>query len=382
MTDIFLDASMNCVDSDCEGDEDVRVKFKALTTAKSMCSCSTVGSFEDLDPTQVDFHLSGSVTTWKCRVLNLSQVSEGKPMSSLATHLLCVSEVLNGCDVPKARRFFDAVESGYCNDVPYHNQAHAASVVHFMHALLFHGGVADAVHQFFDRDVVVIGCLVAAAIHDYDHLGVNNKFLEVTQHQRALKFSSSINENHHFEAAMQLLMCPENNFLAHLSDTKSKQVRELVRSLVLATDAAEDSKFREDFKRNCFESGNFTLKSEADALLALQIALKCADLGHLATDWDEHVEWVARLEQEFFCQGDQEREHGFEEISFLMDRDVGGVSESQTGFFEFVAVPLFQVLISAFPSAQPMLEVVNSNFVEWKRIEQRRKELLRRHTMA
>lgn len=382
MTDIFLDSSSSCVDSDCEGDEDVRLKFKALTTAKSMRSCSTVGSFEDLDPTQVDFHLSDSVTTWKCRVLHLSQVSEGKPMSSLATHLLCLSEVLNGCDVPKVRRFFDAVESGYSNDVPYHNQAHAASVVHFMHALLFHGGVANAVHQFFDRDVVVIGCLVAAAIHDYDHLGVNNKFLEVTQHQRALKFSSSINENHHFEAAMQLLMCPENNFLAHLCDAKSKQVRELVRSLVLATDAAEDSKLREAFKKNCFESGNFTLKSEADALLALQIALKCADLGHLATDWEEHVEWVARLEQEFFCQGDQEREHGFEEISFLMDRDVGGVSESQTGFFEFVAVPLFQVLISAFPSAQPMLEVVNSNFVEWKRIEQRRKELLRRHTMA
>jgi len=379
MTDCFLDSSTG---SDCDCDEESCLKFKALTTAKSIRSCSTVSSFGELDLTQVDFHLSDSVATWKCSVLHLAQVSEGKPMSSLATHLLCTSGALNGCDVPKLRQFFDAVESGYGNNVPYHNQAHAASVVHFMHALLFHGGIADAVQQFFDRDVVVIGCLVAAAIHDYDHLGVNNKFLEVTQHQRALEFSSSINENHHFEAAMQLLMCPENNFLVHLGEVKSNQVRELVRSLVLATDAAEDCKFREDFKKDCFESGEFRLKSQAGALLALQIALKCADLGHLATDWEEHVEWVARLEQEFFCQGDLERQHGFEEISFLMDRDVGGVSESQTGFFQFVAVPLFKVLISAFPSAQPMLEMVNSNFVEWKRIEQRKKQLLRRHTMA
>jgi len=373
---------MCCADLDCDCEEESCLKFKALRTAKSMRSCSTVSSFGEFDPTQVDFHIFDSVATWKCSVLQLAQVSEGRPMSSLATHLLCASEVLSGCDVPKLRRFFDAVESGYCTNVPYHNQVHAASVVHFMHALLFHGGLADAVQQFFDHDVVVIGCVVAAAIHDYDHLGVNNKFLEVTQHERALKFGSSINENHHFEAAMQLLLCPENNFLAHLGAAKSNQVRELVRSLVLATDAAEDGKFREEFKKNCFESGEFKLKSQADAVLALQISLKCADLGHLATDWEEHVDWVARLEQEFFCQGDQERQHGFDEISFLMDRDVGGVSESQTGFFQFVAVPLFEVLILAFPNARPMLEMVNSNFDEWKRIEHRRKQLLRRHTMA
>jgi cAMP-specific phosphodiesterase 4/calcium/calmodulin-dependent 3',5'-cyclic nucleotide phosphodiesterase len=280
------------------------------------------------------------------------------------------------------RQFFNAVECGYCKDVPYHNQAHAASVVHFMHALLFHGGIADAVQGFFDRDVVVIGCLVAAAIHDYDHLGLNNKFLETTEHERSHKFTSSVNENHHFEAAMELLMCPENNFLPFLGETKSNEVQELVKALVLATDAAEDSTFRKGFEGSCFESGKFRLNSKADALLALQIALKCADLGHLATDWEEHVEWVARLEQEFFCQGDLEREHGFEEISFLMDRNVGGVSDSQTGFFEYVAVPLFQVLTAAFPRAQPMLDMVNSNFNEWKRIENKRKLLDRRHTMA
>merc|ERR1711865_1090760 len=70
---------------------------------------------------------------------------------------------------------------------------------------------------------------------------------------------------------------------------------------------------------------------------ALQIMLKCADLGHLALDWDAHLEWVDRLETEFFAQGDMEKDLEFDEISFLMDRDRPGVSKTQTGFFQFLS---------------------------------------------
>merc|ERR1712232_1296033 len=118
----------------------------------------------------------------------------------------------------------------------------------------------------------------------------------------------------------------------------------------------------------------------AERILALQIALKCADLGHLATDWDAHCEWVSRLEEEFFLQGDQERLLGFEEVSFLMDRGAGGVSENQTGFFEYVALPLFRAMVKAFPDAQPMLDAVEANGAEWGRIEKQRKRLMKRHT--
>ncbi len=36
--------------------------------------------------------------------------------------------------------------------------------------------------------------------------------------------------------------------------------------------------------------------------LALQLALKCADLGHLTCPHDIHRAWVERLEAEFFSQ--------------------------------------------------------------------------------
>merc|ERR1712080_482993 len=104
---------------------------------------------------------------------------------------------------------------------------------------------------------------------------------------------------------------------------------------VLGTDAADDKRLRESFElvlEHSQPSAGCVPNCDEDALLALQIALKCADLGHLATEWSEHCQWVQRLELEFFAQGDRERREGLE-ISFLMDRETGGVSESQTGFF-------------------------------------------------
>lgn len=65
-------------------------------------------------------------------------------------------------------------------------------------------------------------------------------------------------------------------------------------------------------------------------LSGLQMALKCADIGHLAAAPELHKKWAKRLEEELFLQGDMERERGMP-ISPLMDRTSpkGGVTRSQ-----------------------------------------------------
>ena len=61
------------------------------------------------------------------------------------------------------------------------------------------------------------------------------------------------------------------------------------------------------------------------------MALKWADIGHLAGGCDVHMRWVKRLEEEMFRQGDQERLRNLP-ISPLMDRLKGqGITKSQTG---------------------------------------------------
>lgn len=63
---------------------------------------------------------------------------------------------------------------------------------------------------------------------------------------------------------------------------------------------------------------------------SLQVALKCADLGHISAPLDLHVRWVERLQEEFFRQGDAERAAGMP-VSALFDRAKAGISKSQIG---------------------------------------------------
>ena len=67
------------------------------------------------------------------------------------------------------------------------------------------------------------------------------------------------------------------------------------------------------------------------------MALKCADLGHLAAPWPVHQKWVAGLEEELFKQGDTEKQLEMP-ISPLMDRSKDGITKSQ------VTPELFSVL--------------------------------------
>lgn len=53
-----------------------------------------------------------------------------------------------------------------------------------------------------------------------------------------------------------------------------------------------------------------------------------ADISHLALPTPVHLQWVGRLENELFLQGDQERRRGLP-ISPLMDRNAQGITRSQ-----------------------------------------------------
>jgi cAMP-specific phosphodiesterase 4/calcium/calmodulin-dependent 3',5'-cyclic nucleotide phosphodiesterase len=321
--------------------------------------------------------LVAATQNFEMDTLSLAELTGSKPLSVLAIHLFehhGLPEFFQ-MDHQKLEQFMMIIEQGYPVRNQYHNRAHAASVLHVMHSLLCHGGVLEASgtaamgvdDKERQQKVVMLAALLAAVVHDFEHEGVNNDFLVKTGSKKAMRYNDrSPNENHHVAAAWGVLQREDCNFLASLCAEEARILRKLVVDMVLSTDMAEHGTLLKSFKEGSNSATPFIPTSPEGARLSLQLALKCADLGHLSLCWTNHLRWVRLLEEEFFAQGDREAKHEMLEISFLMDRSKPGASDTQMGFFDFVVLPLFRALAAAFPSAQPILTGVESNYETWK----------------
>mmetsp|Transcript_33254 Transcript_33254/g.105273 ORF Transcript_33254/g.105273 Transcript_33254/m.105273 type:complete len:562 (-) Transcript_33254:99-1784(-) len=333
--------------------------------------------------------LSEACDGWQLDGMALARATDSRPLSSLGTYLFSRLGLVEHfqLDEQKLRCFFDKLSCGYDAANPYHNQSHAASVLHAMHALLEHGGIAEVAAAAWlgpsasegsgGVQLLRMACLLAAAVHDYEHLGVSNDFLVATSHDRALRYNGKqVNEQHHVEAAFALLQQPECDFLASLPKGDFHQLHRLVIGLVLGTDMATNGstiKLFNEAVRCCTADGGqpaaFVPSTPEDAVLLLQVAMKCADVGHLTLDWEVHLQWVRVLEDEFFAQGDREKALGLPSVSFLMDREKPGASETQVGFFKHCALPLFDALAQAVPATATMLRGAEANLARWQEIE-------------
>lgn len=369
----------------CEGEGGVP------DAAEPLRKTSTVAEPSSCTQELLRFGFSG----WQMDTFSLADATGNRPLSTLCTYLFEKHGFREsfGCDTSKVENFFIEIERGYSETVPYHNRAHAASVVHIMHSILLHTGFAKVAAATLDPagnsdgQLELMACLLAAAVHDYEHKGLSNDFLVKTRDMRAVRYNDKhVNENHHVAAAFAVLARPENNFLDCLDQAAFNRLRDLVIDLVICTDMATNSQMLASFtaaldkaaardpSSQTFDSTQgvaeaaFVPSTREEAILLLQIALKCADIGHLAVSWDLHIRWVKRLEQEFFAQGDQERQLGLP-ISFLMDRTKPGVSQTQVGFFNFVVQPLFRSMARASPVAEPLLLAVMANGDQWRSME-------------
>jgi len=183
-----------------------------------------------------------------------------------------------------------------------------------------------------------MACLLAAAVHDYEHLGLNNDFLVKTGHKRAICFNDqNVNENHHAAAAFALLEKPEFNFLKVLPRKAFVRLRKLVIDLVLGTDLKYHFDYISDVKGKYKDA-----KEEDQFRMAFKGFLKLSDISHASKSLELHLGWTQRINAEFCQQGDRERELGMP-ISPFCNREDQNLPASQIGFFKFLVQPLIEV---------------------------------------
>ncbi|XP_018653888.1 putative camp-specific 3,5-cyclic phosphodiesterase [Schistosoma mansoni] len=301
---------------------------------------------------------------WGVDIFEIDRLSNGHALTTVAYRIFQKRDLLKTfCIDPHVFvRYLLRVESTYHADVPYHNSMHAADVLQTAHFLL----QAEALDDVFS-DLEILAVLFAAAIHDVDHPGVTNQFLINTGHELALQYNdASVLENHHLYMAFKILTEKDCDIFANLGGKKRQTLRRMVIELVLATDMSKHMSLLADLRtmvetKKVSGSGMLNLDNYADRIQILQNMIHCADLSNPAKPLRLYRKWTGRLIEEFFRQGDKERELSLE-ISPMCDRESVEVEKSQVSFIDFVCHPLWETWCDlVHPCAQLILDTLEDN---------------------
>jgi hypothetical protein len=235
------------------------------------------------------------------------------------------------------RNFLTAVEHGYNRLNFYHNSIHAADVTASTVFLMQKG--LSRCGNLVDLDAFAL--VVSALCHDIGHPGVNNAFLVATADDLALKYNDhSCLENMHVNKAFTIILNENCNILKCLTKADYQRFRKNMVSAILATDLQLHFDKLNEFRNNLEKK--LDISDDKFRIMAIQMCLKCADIGHGARKLSIHKKWTSLISKEFFRQGELEAQHNIP-ITPLCDKSACVISKSQVGFLEVLVKPLFKV---------------------------------------
>ena len=233
--------------------------------------------------------------------------------------------------------FFIKIESGY-NKNPYHNACHAADV---LHTQLFFIAQSDLAKTLTQLDIV--SCIIASFGHDIGHPALTNRFLVNNCDEIAIIYNdTSVLENMHSAKTFSILKNEGFNILENLANEDWLKCRKMIIEMILETDMSKHFEILGKFRTRVMTLSNLDLSIFEDKCQVLGMSLKCADIGHSAKDYDLHEKWSMMVCEEFFRQGDIEKERG-QSVSMYCDRDATDIPKSQAGFIKNICLPLYEV---------------------------------------
>ncbi|XP_047199639.1 cAMP-specific 3',5'-cyclic phosphodiesterase 4B [Hippoglossus stenolepis] len=304
---------------------------------------------------------------WSFNIFRVAEFSNNRPLSCIMYTIFQERELLKTFRIPLDTfvTYVMTLEDHYHGNVAYHNSLHAADVTQSTHVLLSTPAL-DAVFT----DLEILASLFAAAIHDVDHPGVSNQFLINTNSELALMYNDeSVLENHHLAVGFKLLHQENCDIFQNLTKRQRQSLRKLVIDMVLATDMSKHMTLLGDLKtmvetKKVTSSGVLLLDHYTERIQVLRNMVHCADLSNPTKALPLYRQWTERIMEEFFRQGDKERERGME-ISAMCDKHTASVEKSQVGFIDYIVHPLWETWADlVHPDAQELLDTLEENR-EW-----------------
>ncbi|KAK7556678.1 hypothetical protein IWX50DRAFT_613169 [Phyllosticta citricarpa] len=303
----------------------------------------------------------------------------------------CANETDSAC-LDDLMIFLLASRSAYNEFVLYHNFRHVVDVLQALFFFLLQVGALPAYPAGAPSTVLkqppissllkpfdALTLLISAIGHDVGHPGVNNAFLVALNAPLAQLYNDrSVLESFHCAAYSQILRRYWPGAFADVA------MRKLMITSILATDMGLHFKYMADLgnlqEKLAQNQGGMNgwvqkvLDDNRDLLCGLLI--KCADISNVARNFNTAARWAAILTDEFSNQGQMEEE--LQVPTCLVGGppvrdDIVKMGESQIGFMNIFARPLFKAVADILPSMRFAVDEIITNEGIWKeRIDQER----------
>ncbi|KAJ4449914.1 hypothetical protein ANN_01321, partial [Periplaneta americana] len=306
----------------------------------------------------------GEIDRWGIDIFRIGELSNNRPLTAVAYAAFQSRDLLKTFLIPPKTfiTFMMTLEDHYVKDNPFHNSMHAADVTQSTHVLLN----TPALESVF-TPLEITAALFAATIHDVDHPGLTNQFLINSSSELALMYNDeSVLENHHLAVAFKLLQNEGCDIFVNLGKKQRQTLRKMVIDMVLSTDMSKHMSLLADLKtmvetKKVAGSGVLLLDNYTDRIQVLENLVHCADLSNPTKPLPLYRRWVDLLMEEFFQQGDREREQNLD-ISPMCDRHSATIEKSQVGFIDYIVHPLWETWADlVHPDAQDILDTLEEN---------------------
>ena len=293
----------------------------------------------------------------------------------------------------------------YPDSTPYHNYWHVTDVLHAVYVMLTQFGAGALL-----TPVETLGLAVGALCHDLEHPGLGNSYQVKAQTELALRYNdTSVLESHH--AALASLVVRDTALFGELAPEVSSAARKVMLNAILATDMTCHFGLTSDLRgvaerhadrlayltssarRTAIEAAavasnatshygvegtphkpadGYSLAAsipQADREIIYKTILHAADISNPCKPWELCKLWSDRVVEEFFMQGDREKQEGLP-VSPNMDRDNTHQAKMSLNFIDFIVAPLFVAMTTLLPRMQLACDTLSSNRDQWESIVQ------------
>lgn len=297
--------------------------------------------------------------------------------------------------------FLLASRTAYNEFVKYHNFRHVVDVLQALFHFMVQIGtlplyppsdikqhsktpIAELLKPF---DALTL--LISAIGHDVGHPGVNNAFLVALNAPLAQLYNDrSVLESFHCAAYSQIL---RRYWPSAFADAA---MRKLMINNILATDMGLHFKYMSDLgnlqQKLAHDKGVLDAWSvkvqEEQKDLTCGLLIKCADICNVARKFETAAKWANILTDEFSNQGLMEEELQMPSCLFggpPVREDIIKLGESQIGFMNIFARPLFEAVTDILPAMQFAVDEILTNKAIWeKKIDDERQKNKKSQNLA